>query len=219
MATWAAIFDWDGVVVDSSSRHAESWDRLAAVEGRVLPAGHFQRSFGMRNEQIIPDILGWATDPEEVRRLARRKESIYRDIVRERGIPLIPGIDGFLRGLQAAGIPCAVASSTSLENLRCVFPHHDLESFFAAFVTAEMVARGKPDPEVFHTAAARLGMDPARCAVFEDSHAGLAAARAAGGRVVALSTTNPADSLHPADIVAADFREIPVDRVAALFAL
>ncbi len=60
---WAAIFDWDGVIIDSSRAHAESWDRLAAEEQRVLPAGHFRRGFGMKNEKIIPELLGWTRDP------------------------------------------------------------------------------------------------------------------------------------------------------------
>ena len=55
---WAAVFDWDGVVVDSAAQHEESWNRLAREEGRVLPQGHFRRGFGMKNEVIIPELLG-----------------------------------------------------------------------------------------------------------------------------------------------------------------
>jgi beta-phosphoglucomutase-like phosphatase (HAD superfamily) len=58
-ADWAALFDWDGVVVDSSRLHALSWDLLAAAEGLTLPDGHFKKGFGRKNESIIPGILGW----------------------------------------------------------------------------------------------------------------------------------------------------------------
>ena len=81
-----AVFDWDGVVIDSSRHHEESWNRLAAEAGRVLPEGHFLKGFGMKNEAIIPGILGWTRDEAEIRRLSLRKEVLYREVIRERGI-------------------------------------------------------------------------------------------------------------------------------------
>jgi beta-phosphoglucomutase-like phosphatase (HAD superfamily) len=107
---WGAIFDWDGVIIDSSRQHDESWDRLAAEVGKPLPEGHFKAGFGRKNEFIIPNILKWADDPAKVRELSLRKEALYRDIVVERGLEPLPGVRAWLERLAAAGIPSAVGS-------------------------------------------------------------------------------------------------------------
>jgi len=109
MRSWAAIFDWDGVIVDSSGYHEESWRLLAAEEGRALPEGFFKRGFGKRNEQFIPGVLGWADEPAEVKRLADRKEELYRQLIAERGIEALPGVRRWLERLMSAGVPCAVS--------------------------------------------------------------------------------------------------------------
>src|ERR1043166_174622 len=111
MTSWAAIFDWDGVIVDSSRAHESSWEMLARNEGRTLPAGHFKRSFGMRNEQIFPDVLRWTADVAEIKRLALLKENLYRDIIRTNGISPIPGVVEFLDQLAPASVPRAIGSS------------------------------------------------------------------------------------------------------------
>ena len=75
-----AIFDWDGVIIDSSLHHEESWERLARETGFTLPEGHFKKGFGMKNEFIIPNVLNWSNRPEEIRELSLRKEELYREI-------------------------------------------------------------------------------------------------------------------------------------------
>ena len=89
---WAAVFDWDGVILDSSRHHEESWERLARETGRVLPEGHFRRGFGRRNIEIMRDMLGWSQDAEEIDRLSRRKEELYREVVQAWGIDPLPGV-------------------------------------------------------------------------------------------------------------------------------
>ncbi len=79
---WGAIFDWDGVIIDSSTYHERSWEMLAEQEGLALPPGHFKRGFGMKNDVIIPGVLKWASAPEEVERLAVKKEELYRQLLR-----------------------------------------------------------------------------------------------------------------------------------------
>jgi beta-phosphoglucomutase family hydrolase len=213
---WYAIFDWDGVIVDSSRLHEESWNLLAREEGRSLPSGHFQRSFGRTNESIIPTILGWSDDPDEIRRLSLRKEVLFRERVSAGGMKPLPGVRAWLETLRAAGIPCAIASSTHLENIRLALGLLGLEKHFQAVVSAEDVRRGKPDPEVFLIAARKLGGAPGRCVVFEDAHVGLDAARAAGMKVIGIATTHPAETLAGADLVVEDLERLKLDRVEGL---
>lgn len=190
MGRAVAIFDWDGVVVDSSAAHEQAWARLAADEGLPLAPGSFLRGFGKRNEVIIPQIHGWATDPAEVRRLSLAKEAHYRELADGGLIRLLPGTVELLRALAEAGIPRVIGTSTHRANLDLAFRKFGLAGWFGGAVTSEDVVRGKPDPEVFLKACALAGGDPARSVVFEDTLPGIAAAKAGGFRAIGLCTTN-----------------------------
>ena len=103
-----AIFDWDGVIINSAAHHETSWERLAVEVKKPLPEGHFKRGFGMKNEVIFPELLGWTAVPTEVRILSLRKEALYREIVREKGIEPLPGVREFLQAFKDHGIPCVI---------------------------------------------------------------------------------------------------------------
>ncbi len=184
------LFDWDGVIIDSSRQHDESWERLAEEEGKSLPEGHFKAGFGKKNEWIIPHLLGWTAEPAEVRRLSLRKEALYREIVVERGCQALPGVRVFLERLREAGVPNCIGSSTHRENITTILHVLGFEELFSGMVTAEDVTHGKPHPDVFLKAAAKTGCAPARCIVFEDAFAGIEAARAGGMKVVGVATTH-----------------------------
>lgn len=196
LAELGVLFDWDGVIIDSSSHHEQSWERLAAEERKSLPADHFKKGFGMKNEHIIPNMLGWAHDVAEVRRLSLRKEALYREIVRERGIEALPGVANFLRDLRAAGVPFSVGSSTHRENIDTILEVLGFQGLFSGIVTAEDVKQGKPHPDVFLKAAEKIGRRPEHCVVFEDALVGIAAARAGGMKVVGVATTHPLGELE-----------------------
>lgn len=217
MHLWAALFDWDGVIIDSSRHHEESWERLATEEHRPLPVGHFQRGFGMKNERIIPELIRWTTDSAEIRRLSLRKEALYREIIRERGIAALPGVQPWLAALHLAGIPCVIGSSTHRENITTTLGVLGFEPYFRAIVAAEDVHHGKPDPEVFLLAAGQAQTPPARCVVFEDAHVGLEAARRAGMKVVGVATTHPAAALTGADRIVHRLDELTVPALTEWF--
>ncbi len=207
-----AIYDWDGVIIDSSRAHGLAWERLGAETGRPLPEGHFKAGFGRKNDHIIPHILKWDVPAEEVERLGRRKEELYREVLRETGIAPLPGAREFLSALKAAGVPCAVGSSTERKNIDTIMEIIGFAAFFRTIVAADDVARGKPDPQVFLLGAERIGVPPARCAVFEDAFAGLEAARAGGMKAVGVATTHPVEKLQPhADRVVHRLDELTVE--------
>jgi beta-phosphoglucomutase family hydrolase len=216
--TFGAIFDWDGVVVDSSSHHEESWERLAKETGFTLPVGHFKKGFGMKNEFIIPNLLNWSSRLEEIQELSLRKEALYREILIEWGIRALPGVAECLGELSKRRIPCAIGSSTHRLNIDTILSVIGLENYFAAIVTAEDVSRGKPDPEVFLAAAGRIGVAPNRCVVFEDALVGIEAAHRGGMKVVAVATTNSIEKLTGADLAVHRLDELTVDQLAALVA-
>ena len=216
-ARWAAIFDWDGVILDSSKHHEESWERLAKEEGKFLPEGHFLRGFGRRNVEIMRDLLRWSEDLEEIQRLSLRKEELYREVVKDRGIQSLPGVRTWLQRLSEANIPCVIGSSTEQKNVRLGLRLLELESFFQAAVTAEHVQRGKPAPDVFLQAAEKVRTEPKRCVVFEDAPSGVAAARAAGMKVVGVTTTHPGGHLEGVDREVARLDELKTDELSDWF--
>jgi HAD superfamily hydrolase (TIGR01509 family) len=210
MGKAVAIFDWDGVVVDSSSAHEQAWVRLADAEGLPLLPGSFLRGFGKRNEVIIPEIHGWAHEPSEIRRLSLAKEAHYRDLASGGLIRLLPGVRELLAALRAAGIPRVIGTSTHRANLDLAFARFGLAAEFDGAVSSEDVTRGKPDPEVFLKACALVGGDPSRSVVFEDTLAGVTAAKAGGFRAVGLCTTNSRAIManSGADLLVADLSEV-----------
>jgi len=211
----AVIFDWDGVVVDSSDHHERSWEILASRRALPLPPDHFKRGFGKKNNVIIPD-LGWAVDPQEVAELAQEKEETYRALVREKGIQPLPGVRELLAALRSREIPCAIGSSTERANLDLPLDLMGLRDFFRMIVSGEEVVHGKPDPSVFLLAAERLGLAPAECVVIEDALVGIEAARQAGMPVVAVATTNPLDALGAANAAVPSMAEVTPELLASL---
>lgn len=214
MPSWGVIFDWDGVIVDSSRLHEKSWDILSEELQLPLPPGHFKQGFGRKNEYIIPNILKWETNPDEIKKLAYRKEALYRDLVREESIELLPGVHALLESLQQNNIPKTIGSSTCLANIQVVLESTGISSYFNTIVSAEEVTQGKPHPEVFLKAAQHLNLQPRQCLVIEDAHVGLQAAKAAGMLALGVATTHPAKDLKEADYTVNSLTEVSVEQLA-----
>jgi len=207
----AVIFDWDGVVIDSSAQHERSWEILAQEISKPLPDGHFLLGFGKKNALIIPEILGWASDPAAITALSNRKEEIYRELVQASGVHVLPGARELLTALRAAGIPRSIGSSTPRSNLDAILPVTGLADLFDAIACGDDVTHGKPAPDIFLLAAQKLHMPPADCLVIEDAHVGLEAARRAGMATLAVATTNPLADLQYADAAVESLASVTLD--------
>ncbi len=213
----AALFDLDGVIVDSSQFHYESWVKLGEEVGFVMTYEFFRKTFGQRNDAIIRQLVPNATD-EQIAKWGERKEALYREVAKGRLVPL-PGAMELIQGLKKLGFKLAIASSTPRVNIAFAIEQLNLGDLFEVFVGAEDVTRGKPDPEVFLKAAERLGAPPENCVVFEDAVAGVIAAKRGGMKCVAVTTTNPRSALEEAgaDLVVDTLSEVTPEKVASLF--
>lgn len=203
----ALIFDMDGVLADNSFAHAEAWGRFLAEQGaRVRPGFSPQQTFGRRNAELFADAFLAPPPPEEEAALAQRLEDLYWEIFEPRVRPL-PGLRELLAGARERGLRCALATSAPPANVTKLLGALQLEGAFAPVLTEADVTRGKPDPEIYLRAAARLRRPPGECVVFEDAVAGVIAARAAGAHCVALTTTYPAAELQRAgaELIVPDF--------------
>ena len=202
----AAVFDMDGVLIDSGAHHRAAWRALLAELG-VTPDPDFWRlTIGRPAEEAVALVLGRPLAPGEARGLAERKRAHYGRFVR-RGLSAIAGVSAFVSDLAARRVPRAVATSASRLDLDRLLAELGLRGFFTTVVTADDVRRGKPDPEVYLKAAAGIAVEPAACVVFEDSPVGVAAARLAGMRVIGVTTAHTEAELRAAgaDRAIADF--------------
>ncbi len=199
------LWDLDGTLVDSQAYHWRSWQDALAAEGVSVSEARFRATFGQRNDLILREWLGPDATPERLARVGEAKERDYRRLVAEGGLAPLPGAAEWLARLRAAGWLQAVASSAPRLNVEVVLRALGLGRWFGARVTAEDVRHGKPAPDVFLAAAARLGVPPARCVVVEDAAAGLEAARRAGMRSVAVG------GVAGGDVTVRSLAELPPD--------
>lgn len=216
----AALFDMDGTLVDNTLAHMRAFEIFCARYGVTGWKEKLSQAFGMGNDDIMRLIM-----PAELIRerglasLAEEKEAIYREIYAPEIHP-VEGLVPLLESLRAAGVRCAVGSSGCRANVDFVLEKCRIGEFFDARISGDRVTRCKPDPEIYLTAAAALGMAPTECVVFEDAKAGIESARRAGvGRVVALATTLPREVLEretDADVIGTTFADLPgLDRLLA----
>jgi HAD superfamily hydrolase (TIGR01509 family) len=211
----AVIFDVDGVLVDSYDAHLRSWVLMAREHGLEITEAEFASTFGQTSREIIARFWGRDLDAAARKALDARKEAIYRDLIRA-DFPAMDGAAELIDALAADGFLLAVGSSGPPENIELMLDRLERRYQFRAMVTGRDVTRGKPDPQVFEIAAARLGVPADRCVVVEDAPVGIDAARAAGMASVALVGTVPPERLAAADLVVRSLRELDPPRLTVL---
>jgi HAD superfamily hydrolase (TIGR01509 family) len=201
----------DGVLVDNAQIHTLAWQQLGKECGVDLRPEAVRAVFGQRNREMMVALLGVPLNSEEQARLARRKETLYRQLMAPVLKPT-PGAIDFLTHARNSGLKTAVATSGPIENTDLVLDGLKIRPLFDTIVTGGDVARGKPDPEIFLLAAERLDLPASECLVFEDSTAGIEAASRAGCRCITLATTHTPQELqqYPAARIISDFTQLTV---------
>jgi beta-phosphoglucomutase len=211
----AVLWDMDGTLIDSEDHHWHSWRETMSTEGIEISHQQFLATFGQRNDAIIPAWLGDRATPGAITRFGEAKEERYRRLVRQRGVAATAGAADWVRRLRAANWLQAIASSAPRPNIEIVLEVLGLGNFFDAIVSAEDVANGKPDPEVFLTAAKRLRAESPECIVVEDAPAGVEAAKRAGMHCIALGLPS---KLGAADVVVSALSQLEPDAFDRLLA-
>jgi HAD superfamily hydrolase (TIGR01509 family) len=212
----AVVFDLDGVLVQTEELWDEVREQFARERGGRYDAEAQRAMMGMSSlewSRFMNEELGVPEPPEQISaEVVRRMQARYRE-----RLPLIDGAREAVERL-AARWPLAVASSSNRPLIDAVLQLSGLSELFQATVSSEEVARGKPAPDVYVEAAARLDVDPARCAAIEDSHSGIRSAKAAGMRVIAIPNASfPPDeeALADADVVLRSLEELRPEVVDA----
>ena len=207
----AALFDLDGVLIDSESIYTEFWNRIDSI----YPTGIPNFAYAIKGT-TLPDILDtYFSDPEirpHVLKHLQEQERNMRYVI-------FPHVEHFLKELQAEHIPMAIVTSSNEKKMVDLFRQlPGFRDYFDVVITDADVTHSKPDPEGYKLAAKRLGVPSERCVVFEDSRAGLEAGRRAGGKVVAMATTlKRGDIEGKGDIVLDSFENFTPAKMEALF--
>ncbi len=201
-----AVFDLDGVIVDTARFHYLAWRELAERLGFEFTEEQNERLKGVsraKSLEILLEIGNLSLSEAEKEELAKQKNRRYREMLEkltERDI--LPGAGELLQELREAGIRTALGSAS--KNAPFILERLGLSNSFDVIVDGNAVAKAKPDPEIFLKAAQGMGLKPEECVVFEDSAAGIEAAKRGGMYAVGVGNM---ENLQGADFVIIDLEE------------
>jgi HAD superfamily hydrolase (TIGR01509 family) len=219
----AAIFDFDGVIVDSEPLHFRAMREALLSEGiRVTEDEYYGLYLAYDDRGALRLALehhGRPAEPALLDALVERKQERFEGVLRD--VVFFPGAVELVRSL-ASRVPLAIASGARRAEIEAILSAGGLRDAFSAIVGADDVTRTKPDPEPYLTAMARLapqapGLRPAECLAFEDSVPGILSAKGAGMKVVAVANSYPAEKLAVAHRVVDTLEDLESDGLAALF--
>lgn len=202
------IFDMDGVVVDNHTFHFKAWMEFARKHRFELNEKIYRESFnGKTNKDLFQMIFNDPSE-DEMRAYADEKEGLYQNLYLPEMKPHL-GLLDFLSELKAKRKRVALGTSAPPANVDFILDHLSLRKYFDVIVDGTMVTKGKPDPEVYRQASARLGLEPRDCIVFEDALLGLEAGQRAGCEIIGVATThNPTELKVMTEKIIVDFTEV-----------
>ena len=203
----AIIFDMDGVIVDSNPYHKIALNQFCAKHGYHLTEDDLRsKIYGRTNKEWITTLFG-NLPSDQLLRYGEEKEALYRELF-EKDIKPVDGLIDFLNLLDEYDIPRAIGTSAPQANVDFTLMKTGTRSFFSIILDESHVNHSKPNPEIYIKVAQKLGLPPQQCIVFEDSLSGVLSARAAGAKVVGITTTHTAGELANADFIIADFKNL-----------
>jgi beta-phosphoglucomutase len=188
----AAIFDFDGVLLDTSDQLCEGYTRVIAEYGIEYKIEQFNENYGLKTKEHFAKVLRENNielqDPE-LDVLVKKRDTFYREKCQDVTEPL-PGVVDLLEELKKNGLKIGVASSTSKDNLDHFLPKIGILKYFDYILAGTQVSHGKPHPEIYLKTCEMLGIEPQYCVGFEDTDKGVAALKNAGIKAVAITLTN-----------------------------
>lgn len=218
MAKRAAIFDCDGVLVDTEPLYFALNRDFIRSRGGDFDFAYYSHFIGLSSDLMWGELKEKFHLAESVETLIAMEKQRKKALLSAQNLPPMDKIPELLTKLAAHEIPCAVASSGRRENVELILAASGLRRYFTAVITGEDVVRGKPAPDIFLKAAQALGVAPCDCAVIEDSQNGVRAAKAAG--MYCIGYQNPhsgQQDLSAADVRISRFADPQIMQSAFLF--
>lgn len=213
----AVLFDLDGTLLDNNQFHYDAWKKyLKEHDNRDMSDEDFKDNIsGRTNQDAVEHLYDKKMSEEEASKFYLKKEEIYREMYAPHIGP-INGLIDFLKDLHEHNVVMAISTSGIPVNIEFMFEHVAIKKYFKEIIKAEDISKGKPDPEIFLKTAEVLKIPAENCIVFEDSTSGVEAGKAAGMKVVALTTTHSPEELNKADLVIKDYTEIDYKKLCSI---
>ena len=209
MQTFAIIFDMDGVIVDSNPYHKIALQQFCKKHGHELTDQQLmQKIYGRTNKEWITNLFG-ALSPEVINAFAEEKEALYRALF-DTDIKPVKGLLTFLNQLDQHQIARAIGTSAPQSNVDFTLSKTKTEKYFKTILNDTFVTHSKPHPEIYQKAAKALGLPNEKCIVIEDSLSGVEAGKAAGSKVIGITTTHTREELAHTDLVIDDFDQLSI---------
>ena len=199
----AVIWDMDGVLVETGQYHYEAWQEVLKDYDIPFSIDTFRETFGMNNRGLLEKLLGTPPTQLQLDLIANKKELLFRNLIHGK-VELEPGVRNWLETFHKNGILQAIGSSAPQANIDLLLDEMNVCNYFLAVISGENMP-GKPDPAIFLTAAKKIQVRPEDCVVIEDAITGITAAKKAGMKSVAITSTNSEDKLSSADRIIDSF--------------
>ncbi|MDB1750732.1 HAD-IA family hydrolase [Enterococcus avium] len=214
----AIIFDMDGVLVDSEYTYFQSKSQILSEAGHEVEDSYHFQFMGTTSDYMWEKMKQEFSLPLSVAEYIQQMTALRQAMIKRDGIRVIPHVQEFVKGLSQAGLKLAVASSSSLAEIKVNLAEIGLSEYFSEVVSTEEVEHSKPAPDVYLTAAERIGIMPENCLGIEDTKNGTGAVRNAG--MVCVGFANPAfpkQDLAFADRVVSSFSELDADSLTKIY--
>lgn len=208
------ICDMDGTLIESTEADFLAWKRLFADHNKELSFEDYFPLIGMKSAVVVQSRL--LLDEEKAKEALTRKMEYFSEIVLANGIKTVPFATKLLQQLKAHNVKLALATSSRKAKMKMVLKLTGLLSYFDVIVTGEEVNKSKPAPDIFIKAAEKLQLLQSECLVIEDAANGVRAAKDAGMKCVAITTTHTADLLRQADLVIDSYEELDFQKLTEM---
>lgn len=211
----AAIFDLDGVIVNTVPLHFKAWQRMFSEYGKEFSFEDYkQKVDGIPRKDGARAILTDLSD-EVLKKAADKKQGYFLEYLNSEEIPVYSATVDLAKAIKKEKIKRSVISSS--KNCLSILKKVNLTGLFDVIITGNDVTKGKPDPQVFLMAAEKMGVEPEGCVVFEDAVLGVEAAKRAGMKCVGIDRYGKPGRLKKADLVVADLGEVSIEKIKELF--
>lgn len=211
----AIIFDMDDVLLNSKQFDYPAWKNFFSEYGATLTPTIYKSFLGMKNIEIIEKFVP-SIKPDERKSLENEKEIFFLKLLENQGVSMPLGLKDFLVSLRGR-VKLGIATSAPKIKVNGILKYLKLDDFFEVIITADQVTKGKPHPELFLKASQKLNTPPCCCLVVEDAPNGVMAAKLAGMKCLAITTTHCKDELEKADIIIDNFKQINLNKVEKLY--
>ncbi|WP_229236169.1 HAD family phosphatase [Emticicia sp. TH156] len=216
---FAVIFDMDGVICHTNPHHSLAWKAfLKKYDIEATEEEFIAHMYGKSNSYILKYFLKREVTGDEFNLMEFEKEALFRQLY-EPEVVAIEGLLDFIDDLKANGIKTGIATSAPVENLEMILSKLPLADKMQSLLSSADVTHHKPHPEVYIKSAANLGILPENCLVFEDSHSGVTAGKAAGAKVIGVLTTYKKEELPVCTHYIADYRGLTYQHIKSFFEL